>query len=51
MTAVTKVEGIEQVVDGRTVQRDIGIAGRSYRVGVVIAAAGRSAPQGSNCAQ
>ena len=40
-----EVEGIEQVVDSRTIQWDIGIAGRRDRIGVVVTAAAGQRPQ------
>ena len=36
---VAEAEGVEQVVNGWTVQGDVGIAGRRHRIGVVVAAA------------
>src|ERR1017187_3194653 len=38
-SVATEVESVEQVVNRRTIQRDVGIAGRGHRVGVIVAAA------------
>ena len=37
---MTRVEGLEQIVNGRAIQRNVRIASRPDRVGVVVAAAG-----------